>query len=590
MINIENKYKMINKLFLIFILLISFSCANDSHNIKNINISLENENFNIGEKLNITSCELNEIKDVNLIFFNSNNQIIKSYVKENINCKITISRLLDNIHNLNINDVFLKIEAQNDNVFLQSNTLKLNINPSITITSVCSSNLCEGISGNIVENISNKIIVKTVGEYFNKFTYEFYSKNELIKKYENQFNSITDFDYINNIVFSSVPQENSSYIVLLKVSAYNNEKDIKTETILPLRIVRPLEIKHYGKYELAETYEPIPVTGCIPGAIGSRIQYSESTSETRQNSVSIVLSKDFSQSLSNSIDISNSEEINIAETKDVINSSSLSNSESISETNTQNYNETNSNNFNFSTTDGENWSWTFNENNSSTNEQTNGTNTNINGEITTSVSGEGSLPFIAKASGSVSTTLGAGYDISNSNTISNTNSTEKGYITGQSSETQREYGSVNEISIGSELSGSYAIGKETSSTISQGTSQYSGRIWNMSESINSGKIITEGDSESIDNTIVSSSTSETTFSFEGFIPRGRVGKFFRQTSRYTKLSEIIVYDINGYPKNAGYISMNSWAWAPELAISDSCENLTYSDFLIPKCHIQPCGE
>ena len=112
----------------------------------------------------------------------------------------------------------------------------------------------------------------------------------------------------------------------------------------------------------------------------------------------------------------------------------------------------------------------------------------------------------------------------------------------------------------------------------------------MSESLSSGKVVTEGSGESISQTIVNSSSSSTTFSYSGYIPRGRYGIFFRQTSRYIKLSEIITYDINGFASHAGFIMMNSWAWAPELSVATSCEEAMQSTLPLPECLIPPCGE
>ena len=112
----------------------------------------------------------------------------------------------------------------------------------------------------------------------------------------------------------------------------------------------------------------------------------------------------------------------------------------------------------------------------------------------------------------------------------------------------------------------------------------------MSESLSSGSVVTTGNSESIAQTIVSSSSSSTTFSYSGYIPRGRFGIFFRQTSRYVKLSEIISYNMNGFPQHAGFIMMNSWAWAPELSISESCEEAIVSRLPNAKCFIEPCDK
>jgi hypothetical protein len=112
----------------------------------------------------------------------------------------------------------------------------------------------------------------------------------------------------------------------------------------------------------------------------------------------------------------------------------------------------------------------------------------------------------------------------------------------------------------------------------------------MSESIGSGRVVTEGSSESLAETIIDSSTSSTTFSYSAYIPRGRYGIFYRQTSRYVKLSEVITYDLNGFPLHSGYISMNSWAWAPELSISNSCDEMPVPNLPVAACHIPPCGE
>ena len=112
----------------------------------------------------------------------------------------------------------------------------------------------------------------------------------------------------------------------------------------------------------------------------------------------------------------------------------------------------------------------------------------------------------------------------------------------------------------------------------------------MSESVSSGKVVTEGSGESVAQTIVNSSSSTTTFSYAGYIPRGRLGVFFRQTSRYVKISEIITYSLNGYPQHAGYIMMNTWAWAPELSVAESCESAMTTSLPLNECLIPPCGE
>ena len=107
-----------------------------------------------------------------------------------------------------------------------------------------------------------------------------------------------------NLALCKTGRSNPVNIAKIDIKAYNAEDDY-VETSLPFKVVRPVEVKHFGKYELAEVYEPVPVTGCIPGTIGSSVQYSESESETRQNSVSITYNKSWSDSNSTSLSSSN---------------------------------------------------------------------------------------------------------------------------------------------------------------------------------------------------------------------------------------------------------------------------------------------
>ena len=65
--------------------------------------------------------------------------------------------------------------------------------------------------------------------------------------------------------------------------------------------------------------------------------------------------------------------------------------------------------------------------------------------------------------------------------------------------------------------------------------------------------------------------------------------FYRQTSRWVKLSEIITYDLNGVPTLSGYITMNEWSWAPLLSVGNSCEEVSKPQMDDAVCFIPPCG-
>ena len=577
------------KFFLLFIMLLT-ACSTTE--IKN-DIVLETNKSNItaGERLLINYNAENVYQKVYASLINNNNSVLETYSSQKFGTQYSINRIIksDVINSYDNYRVMMSFVNNEDikNVFFD-----INIDKSIIITDLCSSENCLGMSGNILNNSKFKINVKAFKILPVRFTYDILTPYNSYS-FENNFNSPVENDWLENISIDPIPDDISFYIALFKIKAYDINNDY-AYTEIPVKIVRPIEIKHFGKHELAEIYEPVPVTGCIPGSVGNNVQYSESTSETRQNSVSITLNSSWTNSHSINESITTNEGISVASTDSTIYSSSLSNSE----TNSESFSDTNttgeSNNIQYNTSDGESWSWSLGESESQTNgtSNTDNTNTSVNGSITTGVSGEGSLPFLAKASGKVEVSAGVqrGWGNSETNSESNTNSTNRGYTTSGSSQESRSFGSVQNDSRSYSLSGSYVLSSSTSNSLSESTSLSSGRVWGMSESINSGKVVTDGNSESLAQTIVTSNSSSTTFSYSGYIPRGRFGVFHRQTSRYVKLSEIISYDLDGYATHAGFIMMNTWSWAPDLSVGNSCDEALQSNLPNSECIIQPCGE
>lgn len=576
-------------LYLSFMMLLS--CSDLSNENNKITTRLENKSLISGQHVKINYDDTFNYSSV-LVKLKSlgSDNTIESYSIQNYDSSYFINRFLNK--DISYNDSYYFEVIFYNNESSESSIVDIDIAPSAIIKSFCASPQCETLSGNVVQNTVNTVkvsffkIAPVKIEYLVATPYDTYN-------FEHVYTSPVDEDILNNLVFNSVPEEVESYINSITVKAYDEEGNI-VETSLPFRVVRPIEVKHFGAYELAETYEPIPVTGCIPGSIGNNVQYSESESETRQNSVSVSISNNWNNSNSSTINLTETDGVSITETESTILASSLSESETISESETSNTTLNEGTNISFSTTDGETWGWNIDESSSqgTSNSDTNSTNLGVNGSVTTGFSAEGSLPFLAKASGKVEVTAGVSANRGNSSTQSTneTNSTSRGYTTGGTALEGRTFGSINNESRSHSLSGTYVLSSSTSNTITESSGLSSGRIWNMSESISSGNVVSEGSSENLSETIVTSDTSSTTFSYSAYIPRGRFGVFYRQTSRYVKLSEIITYDLNGYPQHAGHITMNSWAWAPELSIGDDCNNMPSPSLPRAYCHIPPCGE
>lgn len=579
------------KIILLLIGIIFLSCAQG--NVKQGKIlSIENSSLTSGEivEFSVDRKEIN-VTDISCLLKSSSlNDSIEKYNLLRKDNKFVINRFLNKQISPHQNYFFDCAINTSTEVYTQA--INIDIQPSVVVESLCSTDGCESLSGNVINDVSNNLTVSTLKIMPVKFVYDIETPYESYQ-FVHEFNSPVSIDYLPNIVFKEVSSDLSSYIALIKISVFDMDNN-SAETVLPVKVVRPVEVKHFGSHELAEVYEPVPVTGCIPGTVGSNVQYSESTSETRQNSVSITINNNWSNSFSSNESRVISEGISVGETQGTVNSSSMSNSETQSESFSETQSEGKSNNISFNTSEGENWSWSLDESSSSTEgqSQSQSTNTGVNGSTTVGASGEGSLPFLAKASGKIEVSAGVsrGWGESSGSSSSETNSESRGYSTGGSAQNGRSYGSVQNDSRSHSLSGAYVLSSSTSNSISESSSLSSGRVWNMSESLSSGKVVTEGSGESISQTIVNSSSSSTTFSYSGYIPRGRYGIFFRQTSRYIKLSEIITYDINGFASHAGFIMMNSWAWAPELSVATSCEEAMQSTLPLPECLIPPCGE
>ncbi len=572
-------------LFLIF-----FICCSSGLSIDEVTISTESKNIASGEMIKFNIESEAEIDKVESYLIGDDNITYERYNGILEDNKFIINRFLNtNIPFGQRYKLNFVLTSQDRQLF---RSMPVSIDPSIIVNSFCASENCETLSSNVLENVKNKLVVSFYNIIPIKVKYIVTTPDDNFQILHEYTSPVQD-DWVENLVFNRVKEEYSSYISKIEIIAYDIDNN-EARTELPFRVVRPIEIKHFGSYELAEVYEPIPVTGCIPGTVGNSVQYSESQTETRQNSVSISFNKSWSDSNSTSLTTSSSEGITVNQTDSTVNSSSLSESETQSDSFSNTSSQGESSNIQFNSSDGENWSWSLGESESQTTgtSQSDNTNTGVSGSTTVGASGEGSLPFLAKASGKVEVSAGIqrGWGTTTGSSEASSAGKNRAYTTGGTSQNGRAYGSSQNDSRSYSLSGAYVLSSSTSNSISESSSLSSGRVWNMSESINSGKVITEGNSESLAQTIVTSESSTTTFSYSGYIPRGRYGKFFRQTSRYVKLSEIITYTIDGYPQHAGYVMMNTWAWAPDLKVGSTCEDSSNSSLPIPECIIPPCGE
>ena len=543
-----------------------------------------------GQTAVIKTKNADNFDTVTVYLFDESNNVIESYPTRSASEDYFINRIFYTSSKINFTGKYkLLAHFENETGNESVHELDISLMPSVLITSLCHTLDCNTFSGNVVAGLPQKLTIKTIGLKTTRIEYSIINRSstELIV---HDFNdSPTNFDSLDNITFNEPSESYSAYVAGIRIDAFDIDGN-NTTTSVPIRIVRPIEVRFNGDYQKAQTYQPVPVTGCIPGNIDTRVVYSESSSETRQNTTSVTLSNSFSNSTGTSSSQDYSEGITISDT---INNN-ITKSESINENFGESYNNTessgNADNIAFSSSDGESWSWSTDESSSNTNNSSTSNNVNgqVSGSVTVGVSGEGSLPFLAKASGKVETSVGVTAGVGRTTTEGSSESTSnsRGYSMSGSSSDGRSWGSVTNESSSQSIGGSYLLGSSTSNSNSQGTSQSNGKVWNLSEGISTSDTVTVGDSESISNTIVNSSSSSTTFSFNGYIPYKRFGMFYRQTTRWLKRSLVITYNADGFANTSGYIDMYEWSWAPELAVAESCESIQTTN--LQNCYIEPC--
>jgi hypothetical protein len=395
------------------------------------------------------------------------------------------------------------------------------------------------------------------------------------------------------VIFNPVPEDDQFYVTGIRVIA-TDAQGRTVETAMPVSVHRPIEVVYTGTRELAERYEPVPVSGCIPGSTRSRVEYTESKSESRQRSVSVTVSRSFAESQGVGTGESWQEGISEGETRSTTLGGSETESETAEETYGVSYGTSTSNEVGFSSTDGETWGWNMSEGTS--NEDYSSRMNELYGEGnwsgTVGVEGSGSIPGFAKVTGSASTTVGVRAGASTGTEVgqSRTDTSNRGWSMGGSHAETSTFGSTTTDSQSRSLSGTYALSRGRSTNFSDTEARSRTRTWTVDRDVSQERVATTGDEESVNRTVVSTETDETVQSYSGLIPNGKVGIFYRQTTRWVRRAEVRSYNLCGIARHVGELQFNDWTWAPDLAIGDTCDTQPPPSNLPPRaCLVEPCG-
>ncbi|MCA9541224.1 MAG: hypothetical protein KC620_20125 [Myxococcales bacterium] len=478
--------------------------------------------------------------------------------------------------------------------------LKVDVGPSLLIEEFQPVDAeCAAPALRALPGLAYKLSVRAVGLKPVRFIYEVARVNGVEGTWdaEHRYETPTDRDDLGvvgePILFNPVPEGEQFYTTGLRIIAEDAQGNT-VETALPVSVHRPIEVVHSGKRELAERYEPVPVSGCIPGSIGSQVSYSETVTEFRQQSVSVTVSRDFSQTHGASRTQDWQEGISEGETRSRTLGGSQTEDERTSETIGVTYGHSEANNMNFSSSDGESWSWSRREGESNTDYESRLNRLYGEGSWsgTVGASAEGSIPGFAKVSGSVSTTLGvkAGGSIGADSGQSRTRTSDRGFSMSGSHNETTAFGSTVTDTTSENISGTFALTRARQRSYQDSESRSDTRTWNFSNGVRTDDIVAQGDSESENRTWVESASDQTVQAFTGLIPRSKVGLFYRQTTRWVRRAEVRAYNQCGLAEYVGELQFNEWTWAPDLAIGESCgAQPPASNLEAAACFIAPCG-
>ena len=486
---------------------------------------------------------------------------------------------------------------------LQPRSFELNVGPSIQILEFqpieadCGEPALRALPG-----IPYRLRVQATGLSPNRYEYQIGRVNgdPGVYRYEHSFNSPIAEDSIGEayenepLFFNQIGDGERFYVTNLKVIAYDDAAGLSAETAWPISVHRPLEVIYDGKRDLAERYEPEPVSGCIPGTLGTRVSYSESKSEYRQRTVSVTISQGWVRSQGQELNRRWSEGVSEGQSQRQSLNSATSESEELSESMGLNYNQSNSNNVNFSESDGESWSWSTTEGQSESEfrDQMRDYYGSGSWETTVSAETEASVPLLAKGSyrGSVSAGVEVGGRTGSTTGVSTETNTQRGYSTSGSTNESRSFGSSTSEGRSQSINNSYALSRSRSSSVSEDSALESSRTWNLSEGVSDSEVVSESEQVAYDSTISNSSQESVTQSFSAFIPRGQMGIFYRQTTRWVRRAEVRSFNLCGVAQHVGELQFNEYTWAPDLAVAPSCEDKPPAPALPEAaCYIPPCG-
>jgi len=375
--------------------------------------------------------------------------------------------------------------------------------------------------------------------------------------------------------FAPVPEHVDGYRVSVNVYARGTDGS-EHHIMYPFVVRRPLQVYFTTPMLMAQTYEPEPVSGCIPGGPSSvETSYAESHSETRTRAVEHTVSRGWEETYGEE----HSETWGVEESK----GGAETRSRTTAMTNASTTGGSTTSTDMFSTTNGRSRTNTvdFSESASGTYGWNVGHEDYSQHEVGGTAGGGASfLGFVeVKAEASY------GYTNGNRDTYGENGSETRGSQVG--------VGASDTASSSSTASSSRADSRHWSRTQSytEANSFSQTETWNQSLSFAEAQTESHSVSESLgtsDTEIFTvSSTDAESLSITASVWAGQMGMWYRQTTRLARFGVLVAYDLCGNGSEVGEIVLDDWAWAPDLGLGDECP--PQSNFPPAQCYHEPCS-
>ncbi|MBX3251108.1 MAG: hypothetical protein KF901_28285 [Myxococcales bacterium] len=346
---------------------------------------------------------------------------------------------------------------------------------------------------------------------------------------------------------------------------------------------RPLETFYTTRMQIAELFEPEPVSGCIPGGPSSVVvTYAENRSETRTRSAQRTIQRGWSTmygtqhseswgaSLTDGVTDTESRMVTVSDAR------TQGGMETVTDSFSSTRGRTATTSVEFQDIESERVGWSVGE--GRTESRSNEVGIGASGSV------EAGIPGVGKG------------------TVGVNGHYRRGWGSADSIEIGREGQVATERRVGAGASAS------ENASVTEGRSRASGRHWaqtqTYAESNGFSRARTQqqtrshtqavqhsqsvgaslGESETEIYTV--STTEATTLAVTGAVWAGQYGVWYRQTTRLARFGAVVAFDLCGNGTQVGEVLLDDWTWAPDLAIGDACPpepNLPAAD-----CRIEPC--